>query len=212
MKTLFRPVGLTEMKLILDSDLKAFPSRLPEQPIFYPVLNKQYADQIASEWNTKDRFSGFVGFVTEFNVKSPFIDQFEKQVVGTKQHEELWIPSEDLEEMNSNIDGLIKLIDVHYGKDYKGLTPELTIFEDKSVIDQFRIWHDIYEYNSMDFYCEIREHWKYILMNYKYWVDIDHTLIGINDDLKNEVISKMKEFWNENFPDISLFDGISTKN
>ena len=58
MRTLYRPVGLTEMKLILDLNLKAFPPRLPEQPIFYPVLNKQYADQIASEWNTKDRFSG----------------------------------------------------------------------------------------------------------------------------------------------------------
>lgn len=46
------------MKLMLDGDLKGFPPRLPEQPIFYPVLNKPYADQIARSWNTKDKFSG----------------------------------------------------------------------------------------------------------------------------------------------------------
>ena len=30
-----------------------FPPRLPEQPIFYPVLNERYATEIASGWNVK---------------------------------------------------------------------------------------------------------------------------------------------------------------
>lgn len=123
MKILYRPVGLAEMQLILDRELQGFPPRLPDQPIFYPVLNKPYADRIAGEWNTQDRFSGFVGFVTEFKVKSPFIDRYAEQIVGARQHAELWIPSDELEEMNANIEGGIRVVDVFCGSPHAGLTP-----------------------------------------------------------------------------------------
>ena len=36
--TLYRPVGTKELKLIEAAGWKAFPPRLPEQPIFYPVV------------------------------------------------------------------------------------------------------------------------------------------------------------------------------
>ncbi len=50
---LYRPVGTKELRLIQESDYTAFPPRLPEQPIFYPVLTEQYAIEIASGWNVK---------------------------------------------------------------------------------------------------------------------------------------------------------------
>ena len=50
---LYRPVGTKELKLIQESDNREFPPRLPEQPIFYPVLNEKYASEIASGWNVK---------------------------------------------------------------------------------------------------------------------------------------------------------------
>ena len=37
---LFRPVGEKELALIRQLDDRAFPPRLPEQPIFYPVANE----------------------------------------------------------------------------------------------------------------------------------------------------------------------------
>lgn len=49
---LFRPVGQEELNLIREGGFVAFPPRLPEQPIFYPVLNAEYAIQIARDWNT----------------------------------------------------------------------------------------------------------------------------------------------------------------
>src|SRR5579863_4433192 len=58
--TLYRPVGQTEMNLIRDGKFRGFPPRLPEQPIFYPVLTEDYATQIARDWNTKDERSGFM--------------------------------------------------------------------------------------------------------------------------------------------------------
>ena len=51
--TLFRPVGESELALIRQSGWMEFPPRLPEQPIFYPVLDEQYAAQIARDWNVK---------------------------------------------------------------------------------------------------------------------------------------------------------------
>jgi len=56
--SLFRPVGQKELDLIAESGYRAFPPRLDWQPIFYPVLNEEYASFIAREWNTKDEASG----------------------------------------------------------------------------------------------------------------------------------------------------------
>jgi hypothetical protein len=52
MTTLFRPVGLHELSLTWDAGMLEFPPRLPQQPIFYPVANMEYATQITRDWNT----------------------------------------------------------------------------------------------------------------------------------------------------------------
>ncbi len=108
---LFRPVGKLELDLIHESGFKCFPPRLSHQPIFYPVLNQDYADQIARDWNTKDAASGYLGFVTRFCVKKSFLDRYEIKTVGAQHHhEEYWIPAEDLDEFNANLVGLIEVI------------------------------------------------------------------------------------------------------
>ena len=111
-RTLFRPVGPEELKLIEESGFLEFPPRLPEQPIFYPVLNREYACQIARDWNVKD--SG-IGYVTQFEVNSAYLEQFPRQVVGGSVHEELWVPAEQLGEFNSNIVGKIEVIETFDG-------------------------------------------------------------------------------------------------
>jgi hypothetical protein len=40
--TLWRPTGPEELALVEASGWRAWPPRLPEQPIFYPVLNEGY--------------------------------------------------------------------------------------------------------------------------------------------------------------------------
>ena len=107
-KTLFRPVGPNELKLIQDSDWKEFPPRLPEQPIFYPVLNHEYAAQIARDWNVKASGSGYV---TRFEVDAVYLERFPRQVVGGSVHEELWVPAEELDEFNSHIVGQIEVVE-----------------------------------------------------------------------------------------------------
>ena len=107
--TLFRPTGKNELALIEESGFTKFPPRLPEQPIFYPVLNEEYATQIARDWNAKYN-PDKIGYVTKFEVKKEFLDHYEVKIVGGKTHEEYWIPAEDLEEFNENIVGKIEVI------------------------------------------------------------------------------------------------------
>lgn len=105
--TLYRPTGPKELELVQASGFKRWPPRLPEQPIFYPVTNEQYAREIAVQWNIKD--SG-VGYVTRFCVKKEFMDRFNIEQVGGAHHTEWWVPAEQLDELNDNIVGLIELI------------------------------------------------------------------------------------------------------
>ena len=106
---LFRPVGQNELNLIKESGYSAFPPRLPEQPFFYPVLNEEYATQIARDWNTKYDASK-CGYVTRFQVRAAFLERYEVKTVGGSEHQEYWIPAEDLEKLNRNLVGRIEVI------------------------------------------------------------------------------------------------------
>ena len=104
---LYRPVGPKVLALIEQSGFRAFPPRLPEQPIFYPVLNEAYATQIARDWNVKASGSGYV---TRFNVRADYLARYKVETVGAREHQEYWIPAEHLDEFNRNIVGLIEVI------------------------------------------------------------------------------------------------------
>jgi hypothetical protein len=105
--TLYRPTGPKELELVKQSGYTKWPPRLPEQPIFYPVTNEQYAKEIATKWNIRD--SG-IGYVTRFQVNKTFMDKYEVHQVGASHHTEWWIPAEELEELNKNIVGDIEVI------------------------------------------------------------------------------------------------------
>jgi hypothetical protein len=78
---LYRPVGQRELDLIAATGYRAFPPRLPGQPIFYPVLNEAYAMQIARDWNAKYNDPP-VGYVTRFLVRSDYLLRYGVHVVG----------------------------------------------------------------------------------------------------------------------------------
>jgi predicted GIY-YIG superfamily endonuclease len=131
--TLFRPVGPKELDLIKALEWKAFPPRLPSQPIFYPVSTEEYARKIAKDWNAKQ--SG-VGHVLEFYVLQSFLDKYPLQTVGGKDHQEYWIPAQDLDVFNQAIQGRIWNIATYYtwyiyilecsdGTLYTGITNDL---------------------------------------------------------------------------------------
>ncbi len=106
---LYRPVGQKELELIEQSGWREFPPRLPEQPIFYPVLNQKYAEEIAEKWNTKDKKSGYRGYVTQFTMEDAYLAQFTPHTVGAAYHQEYWVPAEELPEWNRHIVGFIQV-------------------------------------------------------------------------------------------------------
>jgi hypothetical protein len=100
--TLWRPVGPKELELIQQSGMRAFPPRLPERPIFYPVLSEAYAIKIARDWNVP---ASGKGYVTRFRVAKTLLDRYEIREAGSKAHREYWIPAGDLAAFNDAIIG-----------------------------------------------------------------------------------------------------------
>jgi len=107
--TMYRPVGTKELALIEESGFTAYPPRLPDQPIFYPVLNEGYARQIAKDWNSRLN-DDKVGFVTRFDVKKSVADKYQPEIVGAREHEEIWVPAEELQSFNEAIVGKIEVV------------------------------------------------------------------------------------------------------
>lgn len=105
--TLWRPTGPNELELVRASGCRRWPPRLPEQPIFYPVLNEDYAIRIARDWNVP---ASGAGFVTRFEVRRDHLDQYDVQQAGGDTILEYWIPAERLEEFNDNIVGTIEVV------------------------------------------------------------------------------------------------------
>ncbi|MDH6514743.1 hypothetical protein M2164_001225 [Streptomyces sp. SAI-208] len=105
--TLWRPTGPKELDLVRQLDWRAWPPRLPEQPIFYPVLDEGYAIKIARDWNVKHDGAGFV---TRFEVESDFLRRYPVQQAGGRTILELWVPAEELDAFNAHIVGRIEVV------------------------------------------------------------------------------------------------------
>ncbi|MBC3841329.1 hypothetical protein GXW82_16585 [Streptacidiphilus sp. 4-A2] len=105
--TLWRPTGPRELALVEASGWRAWPPRLPEQPIFYPVLNEDYAIRIARDWNVP---ASGAGYVTRFEVDSDYLARYPVRQAGGETILELWVPAEELEEFNQHIVGPIEVV------------------------------------------------------------------------------------------------------
>lgn len=111
---LYRPVNQAELTLIEQLNWQRFPPRLPQQPIFYPVLDETYAREITERWNVP---AYGAGFVVSFKVDKEYASKFEVQNVGLAHHNELWVPSEELEEFNDHIIATIEPIAEYHPKE-----------------------------------------------------------------------------------------------
>jgi len=72
--TFSRPTGPGELALVEASGWMAWPPRLPEQPIFYPVVNEEYAAMIA---RGLERQAQWLGHVTRFRVRKKFLERYD---------------------------------------------------------------------------------------------------------------------------------------
>ena len=190
---LYRPVGIEELALVFDSGMTAFPPRLPEQPIFYPVTNFAYASQIAHDWNTTS--GSKAGYVTTFSVHDDYVARFERKIVGGREHEELWVPAEELEDFNSHINGLIEVDAAYFGLGFTGLVPDQFGLRGKNAVEQFVCLRGTADYSGMDFFCETYVQRKAVYCHYGFWRGHDFTEQGVTAEQRDDLIARVEKRW-----------------
>ncbi|WP_205700120.1 hypothetical protein [Erysipelothrix sp. HDW6C] len=159
------------MEKILNTEGKEFPYRIETQPFFYPVINYEYACEIAQQWNINNEISGFAGYITVFEVDDEYIKQFTVHQVGSRTHVEYWIPSEELHNFNKNIIGTIRIKEAYFGNEFVGIPPlAVTGFREKNLFKQINNLSEILKYNNMDFSGTVFVEWKLMNLNYYYWM------------------------------------------
>lgn len=116
---LYRPMCQAELDLVIASGWKAFPPRLPHMDYFYPVLTLAYARQV-HRWNHD-------GGIVRFRVDLEYCQKYPVQTVGSREHQELWVPADELEEFNRHVTKIELVASLnttvstgqHYGRDIK---------------------------------------------------------------------------------------------
>jgi hypothetical protein len=190
---LYRPVGLEELLLIYHGEMRAFPPRLPEQPIFYPVTNERYATQIARDWNTKSGSLG--GFVTRFDVDDAYVSRFDRQIVGAREHEELWVPAEELVEFNASITAPIVVVSAFFGEGYRGHVPDAGRWAGKTAAEQFVELVGGIKTKGLSFGLDIARQHESIFLNYFFWEKFDFGEHGIDALQRDRVLGELKLQW-----------------
>lgn len=190
---LYRPVGMNELRLIHEAEMRAFPPRLPDQPIFYPVLNQPYAEKIARDWNTKSET--LAGFVTRFSVDDTYASRFQRRVVGSREHEELWVPAEELGEFNEHLDGPIEVIAAFFGEGFAGEVPDQGALKGKNAREQLVALAKMLSRSSLDVAGEVKANHQAVFLNFFFWERGDFSADGIGVEERDRVLDFIRRDW-----------------
>jgi hypothetical protein len=70
-------------------------------------MSEDYAVKIARDWNVS---ASGAGFVTRFEVRRNFLENYPIQTAGGSAHLEYWIPADEIAAFNAAIVGEIKVV------------------------------------------------------------------------------------------------------
>jgi len=186
--TLYRPVGLKEAELVVAEGCAGFPPRLPDQPFFYPVLDADYARQIARDWNARDAGSGHVGFVTTFEVEAPLAARYPVRTVGGRRHQELWVPAEELADFNAHLVGPIRFTEVWYGPGFEGFD---TL---PALLEELPLTLGIGD-TDLPFLSLVRDLPDAVLVNLRWWERVPAQVLGLDEDRRAAVLERLRVAW-----------------
>lgn len=187
---------------MFEGGMAAFPPRKPEQPVFYPVLNLEYADEIAKQWNAERQTAS--GYVAKFTIDNGYVAQFEPHKVGSSRHVELWIPAEELARFNEHISPPILIVSAHFGENFKGHVPTRFGLQHKDATAQFVALAHTVNYSGMDFSCEISANHVAVFLNYGFWVQSQFSKQGITKTDQERVLAAIRTIWSDTFPKTPL--------
>lgn len=205
-RSLYRPVGLGEMDLILRADCRAFPPRLPEQPIFYPVLHAKYAESIIRNWNVNDPFAGYAGFVTAFEMPKDFLARYDEKSVGSDVARELWVPAAELAEFNAKIIDRIRMIKAYYGESFKGLAPATPELKGKDLQQQFLAFEEKLRKGADAFAEFLAKERCLVYLHYPYWSQASFETPHLPAATREKVLDAFAHQWRKLYPDLALLE------
>jgi hypothetical protein len=168
------------------------------------VLRIGYAIQIARDWNTQHH--AHAGYVTRFNIDNEYAKRFERKVVGGREHQELWIPAEELNEFNGKLLGHIEVVTAYFAKGFEGSRSQFGFAKsDSSPITFFEALCNTLERTPMDFRGAVVLNARSVFCNYAYWKQLDSAILQVDNSKRVPmVIEGIRDAWHDNFPGISL--------
>ena len=127
-------------------------------------------------------------------------------MVGNQDHEELWVPAEELEAFNAHIFGSIEVISAYFNPGFVGTSPEIGSKNPSTDATEFlQMLLSTLEYNYMDFRGAIVLNYQSVYCNYAYWKQFDIDRLNYsNKDAAGRLIELIKDAWVSNFFGISL--------
>ncbi len=193
---------MIELRLIYESGMRTFPPRLPEQPIFYPVLNFTYAEQIARDWNTKS--GDLAGYVTRFEIDDGYVARFQRHVVGGREHEELWVPAEQLDEFNQHLVGSVEVTAAYFGPRFRGCVPDQGHLKGRDAVAQLVLLTRQLHVEGVEPSSVVETSNTAIFLHHMFWERHGFSGEGIADDERERVLEEIGNAWSDLFPKIPL--------
>jgi len=190
---LWRPVGLEEMALVYDAGMLQFPPRLPDQPIFYPVLNEAYAAQIARDWNAKQ--PSFAGYVLELELANAVGSRYQPQTVGAALHRELWVPAEELPKFNRAIASPMRVTQSFFGGQFRGRTPSQFGLRGADAVEQIQKLVVTMSYSMFDFGLEIAANHAIVFLHFPFWSAAGPARLGVEAAALSECLQRIRAIW-----------------
>lgn len=117
--------------------------------------------------------------------------------MGAKEHEELWVPAEELAEFNSHIEGRIEVVGAHFGEDYRGDVPDAGGLRGKDAHEQFVALARTLPYSGFDVVLEMAVNHVAVSLNFFFWEREDFTADGFDSAPRDELLGKLKRAWAE---------------
>ena len=182
--------------------MRGFPPRLAQQPIFYPVVNFEYAQQIARDWNTPDKNSGFAGFVTQFGVSSTYLSKFEIHTAGSAAHREYWIPAREQNSFNKAIRGRISVEEAFFGAKFTGSVPADHRLKGLNAKEQFTALSTILDF--AEFKSEVSANRKAVFLNCLFWLKTGLSDPGCNREQRELFVTRLAKAWKISRIDVPL--------
>lgn len=96
LQTLYKLVEGWELDMIERSGWSRFPPRILEQPVFYTDMSED--ELSAGNYGSQH--------IIKLHVRKDYIVRYK---ISHKEHDELCVPAESIEDLNNNIIGLIEL-------------------------------------------------------------------------------------------------------